>query len=50
MGAKIKAYVSLIDGSTIYKVAIENVAVLPVPDYAYAIVSIPFNKGRIPFC
>jgi hypothetical protein len=32
-----------------YRTPIEKVAVLPVPDYAYAMVSLPFNNGNIPF-
>jgi len=29
---------------------IANVAVFPVPDYAWAIVSLPLRMGKIPFC
>ena len=46
VGAKIKAWHSLIFKSNCCKIAIENVAVLPVPDCAWAITSRPFKVEK----
>ena len=44
VGAKIKAWQSFTVKSSCCKIAIENVAVLPVPDCAWAITSFPKKK------
>jgi hypothetical protein len=49
VGANIKAYVLGEVLSITCKTPMEKVAVFPVPDYAYAIVSLPLIKGIIPF-
>ena len=41
VGARIKAWQSLMFKSNCCRIAIENVAVLPVPDWAWAITSLP---------
>merc|ERR1719244_1260504 len=49
-GARIRAWHSLNPVSIFSKMAMENVAVLPVPDWAWAITSIPLIQGTIARC
>lgn len=50
VGEMIRAWQWSEAGSIDYRVEIVNVPVFPVPDWAYAIVSLPWMTGRIPFC
>jgi len=50
VGAMIMAWHSGDLGSSSWRTPIEKVAVLPVPDCAWAIVSFLLTTGRIPFC
>lgn len=50
VGARIKAWVWVDEVSMTCKAEMEKVAVLPVPDWAWAIVSLPLVIGIIPHC
>ena len=50
VGARIRAWHSLNPVSIFSRIAIENVAVFPVPDCAWAITSSPLMHGTIARC
>jgi hypothetical protein len=50
VGARHSAWVSRRLVSMLWRIEMEKVAVLPVPDCACAIVSWPFRTGRMPIC
>ena len=50
VGARTNVWTSLIEVSITWRVPIAKVAVLPVPDWACAIVSLPWIIGKIAFC
>ena len=50
VGAKTMAWQWGDFGSTNCRTPIANVAVFPVPDWAWAMVSFLLTTGRIPFC
>lgn len=50
VGAKTMAWHYGFLGSINWRTPMENVAVFPVPDWAWAMVSLLLTTGRIPFC